>query len=116
MNPLYFVLNDEVVEVKGDKQPVGGLQYGSTRSYTKTSVNLEGVDMIYLASDGYQDQFGGSLNQKFMKKRFKQELLNIHLLPTQEQKIRLDDLLNNWMREVAEKQIDDVLVMGVRVS
>jgi hypothetical protein len=116
MNPLYYIKNGEFFEIKGDKKPIGGLHYGYSRSYSKINIDLQGVEMIYLASDGYQDQFGGKDNMKFMKKRFKGELQRVCGMPIHLQKEQLDNSIKEWMLEGSEKQIDDILVMGIKVA
>jgi serine phosphatase RsbU (regulator of sigma subunit) len=64
-------------------------------------------------SDGYQDQFGGDLGKKFMKKRFLELIHKIADLPIEEQQQQLELTLNDWMGD--EKQVDDILVMGVKL-
>ena len=69
--------------------------------------------MIYMFSDGFQDQFGGIHNKKLMSKNFKQILAKIHHQPMDTQKQLLVQKFNNWKQD--NEQIDDVLVMGFRV-
>ena len=69
--------------------------------------------MIYLFSDGYPDQFGGKKGKKFMVNQFRQLLLSIHKKPMEEQKRLLDKTLEDW--KGAEDQVDDILVMGVKI-
>ena len=64
-------------------------------------------------SDGYVDQKGGPEVKKFMSKRFKNLLLDIHEEPMFDQKTKLEKTLGNWMGD--QMQIDDILVVGVRV-
>ena len=77
------------------------------------SFEIEDGDMIYLFSDGFQDQFGGELGRKFMKKRFKELLLTISNKPAQEQHDILENTMSEWIKDT--RQIDDILVMGIRV-
>ncbi|GAB4123845.1 MAG: hypothetical protein OHK0045_03900 [Raineya sp.] len=67
-------------------------------------------------SDGYQDQFGGAERKKFSSKRFKQLLLNNATLQMTEQKYHLETAMNEWMAESQEKQLDDMMVIGLQVS
>ena len=53
-------------------------------------LDIEKGDMLYLFSDGFQDQFGGEQGRKFMKKRFKELLASISEKPTKEQHEILD--------------------------
>jgi serine phosphatase RsbU (regulator of sigma subunit) len=68
----------------------------------------------YLSSDGYIDQFGGPNQRKFMKKGFKRLLLEIQDTGMAEQKEILSNKLEEWRG--SGPQIDDILVLGVRIS
>ena len=111
-NPLIIVRNNEAIEYKGNKQPVG-LLMGDLQPFTNHKINIEKGDMIYLFSDGFQDQFGGVNGRKFMKKRFKSLLVEIALKPTHQQHEILDKTITEWIKDT--RQIDDILVMGIRV-
>ena len=98
--------------IKADKTPIGGdtdIKY----NFTGHTVELQEGDTIYLLTDGYQDQFGGSRNKKFTIKRLKQLLLNIQDNNMIEQKEILRKAFNDWKGD--EEQVDDILVIGVRV-
>jgi serine phosphatase RsbU (regulator of sigma subunit) len=68
----------------------------------------------YLFSDGYIDQFGGPHGRKFMKKNFKRLILDIQDNPMEKQKELLNNNLLEWRG--ASPQIDDILVMGIRID
>ena len=70
-------------------------------------------DMIYTFSDGYPDQFGGPNQKKFMIKNFKRMLQEIHMKSMEEQQLIMKKTLADWMAET--DQIDDILVIGVRI-
>jgi ligand-binding sensor domain-containing protein/serine phosphatase RsbU (regulator of sigma subunit) len=117
MNSLYIMKNGEFVELKADKKPIGGTETDE-RIFTNHTISLDdappGKTMLYLTSDGYKDQFGGEKGKKFSSKRFVEVLQNIYTLPAQEQRQKLEDTMNEWMGK-EQKQIDDMLVIGVRV-
>ena len=69
--------------------------------------------MLYIFSDGYADQFGGPLGKKYKFRRFRHTLLTIHNMPLNKQKSFLNENLDNWMGDL--EQVDDVLLIGVRV-
>jgi len=69
--------------------------------------------MFYLFSDGYIDQFGGVSGKKFMNKRFKELLMDIHGKPMDDQCSMLLNNFSDWKQDLM--QVDDVLVVGVRV-
>jgi len=110
-NPLVLIRNNELVMYKADPMPIGiGAITG--RNFTKHSLDIQKGDVIYLYSDGYEDQFGGERNKKFSRKRFRNLLFEIHSLSMTEQKKTLEGTLDNWMD--GEEQIDDITVMGIR--
>ncbi len=119
MNPLYYIQNQEFTEIKADKVPIGEKRHEDF-VYSKHEIllsfagseNPQGLN-LYLCSDGFQDQFGGEQNRKFMVGNFKKLLLEISEKTLPEQKQVLEQRFENWKGK--EKQTDDILVMGIRV-
>ncbi len=64
-------------------------------------------------SDGYVDQFGGERGEKLKAKNLQKILLEVAHLPMQEQNFVLEFELNKW--QGAEPQIDDILVIGLKI-
>ena len=113
-NPLFLVREGEIFEIKGNKFPIGIFLEKETKKFTNHKLQLETGDVVYIFSDGYSDQFGGSKGKKFMQSQFRNLLLDIHRKPMPEQKRILDQSLEHWRGE--EDQVDDILVMGMRVN
>ena len=67
---------------------------------------------IYLFSDGYIDQFGSNNNERFSSRRFIEMIHNMQNLDMSEQFINLSKQLDTW--KGSEKQIDDILVVGIK--
>lgn len=108
--PIYLIRDRSLTELKGDKIIIG--MNPENRTYKDFEYDLLDNDVIYMFSDGYVDQFGGSDNKKFMYRRFRYLLLNIHLYPFSDQKAILEENMKNWMgRNV---QVDDIMVIGFR--
>ena len=110
-NPLVIVSGNEISTIR-DSQAVG-LETGVKKPFTKHSIKLKKDDMIYIYSDGYQDQFGGDNGKKYMTANFKNLLLKISKEEEKKQNKLLELELANWMQK--EEQIDDICIMGVRV-
>ena len=68
---------------------------------------------IYLFSDGYMDQFGGPDRKKFGSQKFKELVLSNQQLSMQKQKELFATAHAQWKGNTP--QIDDILVMGVRL-
>ena len=111
-NPLICIRNEELIAIKGNRMPVGiyGKMGGDFESH---NLQLESNDSIYLFSDGYADQFGGSKGRKFLTKNFRRLLHQINTLPMEEQKKVLRITLKDWQGEMS--QVDDILIIGFEV-
>ncbi len=113
-NPLIYIKNQKLYEIKANSMPIGGnSSYKIEQKYIKHTIKVDAPITIYTFSDGYQDQFGGVKNKKYMKSKFKQLLLEIHALPMPEQHKILKETFIKWKQNY--EQIDDVLVMGVKI-
>lgn len=111
-NPLYIIRNKEFIEYKGNKMPIGS--YINEKPFTNHEISLQKGDCLYMFSDGFVDQVGEKCGRKFLKKRFKQLLHDIHHHPMPKQKEILSKTLASWKGE--RQQIDDVLVVGFRIT
>jgi len=110
-NPLWIVRNEEIIEYKGDKQPIG--KFDNPTPYTTHTIELQKGDTIYIFSDGYADQFGGEKGKKFKAANFKELLLSVQKEDMQTQKEIINKAFAKWKGNL--EQIDDVCVIGVRV-
>jgi serine phosphatase RsbU (regulator of sigma subunit) len=112
-NPLWLIRQGkaEIEELKPDKQPIG--KYAHAKPFTTHQTDLVRGDLIYLFTDGYQDQFGGEKGKKFKAAQLKELLLSIAHLPMDEQKEKLESALVNWIGSF--EQVDDICMMGVRI-
>jgi len=111
-NPLYLIRKGEVVECKADKQAICSFEPG-TKHYTTHTLELEAGDTLFLATDGFVDQFGGPHGKKFMRRRFRELLVETAELPVERHEAHLRNAFETWRGE--EEQVDDVLVVSVRV-
>ncbi len=111
--PLIHVRDNELIEVKADKFPIGGGDDYGSEVFSNQEINTQPGDVFYMFSDGYPDQFGGEKGKKFMNKRFKNQIIDNHTLPMQDQAKMFMDLFDAWKGE--HEQVDDVCVIGVRV-
>lgn len=112
-NPLYIIRQGEIIQTKANKFPIGSYIKGKTYDFTNHKIALEKDDQIYIFSDGYADQFGGPRGKKLMYRRFRELLIKTSQFPVNEQKNELQLALDNWKKN--EEQVDDILVIGVRV-
>jgi serine phosphatase RsbU (regulator of sigma subunit) len=112
-NSLYYVSKGMFHEIKADKFPIGVNTDGKVDNYTNHVIQLEKGDCVYLYSDGYADQFGGPRGKKFKYNQLKEMLMNISTLPIEEQRQAIEFRFDEWKGHL--EQIDDVVIIGVRV-
>jgi serine phosphatase RsbU (regulator of sigma subunit) len=112
--PLFILRKQELLIVAGDKMPIG-ISSKLKTPFTRQELKLEKGDILYTFSDGYPDQFGGPRNKKFMIKRFRELLVEIHSKPMRQQKNILQKRLEDWMHESDCEQVDDITVFGVKI-
>jgi serine phosphatase RsbU (regulator of sigma subunit) len=113
MNPVLYLSNQKIRELKANKRPIGGLQNRKMQAFEEVEVEWENDSRLYLFTDGITDQFSESDNKKFGKKQLIQFFEQNQHLNMKEQAEQLQKTLQKWMG--ASKQIDDMLVMGLRI-
>jgi sigma-B regulation protein RsbU (phosphoserine phosphatase) len=113
-NPLYLVRDSELQQFAPDKFPIGAFMGEELNKFKNNEIDIKSGDVLYVFSDGYQDQFGGPKNKKFMTKRFREMLVEINDQPMKEQKETLNTRIYDWMGEDND-QVDDILIIGIRI-
>ena len=109
---LYFMQQGELVEIKGDKFPIGGGIYKNQTNFTTHIIEVKKDDGVYFCSDGFPDQFGGPDNRKFGSKRTRSLIQEQHTLPMTQVYKNFANTWENWRGD--ERQTDDVLMIGIK--
>ena len=112
-NPLWILRKNEIIEIKGNKFPIGSFIDESIQNFDNHEFKLKKGDILYVFTDGYADQFGGPKGKKFKDKNVKKLLLDNCHEPMDKQKEILENTMREWKGEL--EQIDDILIMGVRI-
>jgi len=89
-----------------------GAHFAGEKEFSQQAMTMQDGDVLYLFSDGYADQFGGPDGKKFMRRRFKELLLQASILNIHEQHDFLMQSFENWRGN--HEQIDDIMVVGIR--
>lgn len=114
MQYFYLVRDNELMEYKGNRKPIGGAAAMESSYYFTTHLfQLKEGDMIYFTTDGYIDQLQQTTEKRFGKTRFKQLLLLISDLPTNKQKKNLIEQHEKWKGNLP--QTDDICLLGFKV-
>ncbi|MFI5203587.1 MAG: tetratricopeptide repeat protein [Flavobacteriales bacterium] len=110
-NPLWYISNEKLIEIKPNKQPIG--KTDKPTPFTSHAIDLKSGDSFYLFTDGFADQFGGEKGKKFKYSNLQKLLLeNSHLEP-QALNSKLQTTFDAWKGDL--EQIDDICIIGVRV-
>lgn len=111
-NPVVILRNGELIELKGDRQPIGVFE--NAVPFRQHEMPLQSGDTIYLYTDGFADQFGGNAGKKFKQQQLKSLLLQNHKKALNEQREILENTFRAWQGKL--DQVDDVCVMGIRIK
>ncbi|EAY25713.1 stage II sporulation protein E (SpoIIE) [Microscilla marina ATCC 23134] len=115
MNPLLYIQDNEMTVIKGTRYGINGHRKGGERiQFALHTIDISTPTMIYMFSDGIQDQFGGEQGKKFSSKRLRNLLMELHALPIDEQKQQLAQAVDQWQGDL--HQIDDMLLIGARLE
>ena len=122
-NKLYFssanrkiciVSQDKSTHIlEGSHYPIGGWQVEKNRKFESSSFNFQKGDILYMGSDGFQDQIGGPKNKKYSSKRLHTFFKEINEDSFESQKVKLEKELKTW--QGTNDQIDDICILGVRL-
>ncbi|NOQ74569.1 MAG: SpoIIE family protein phosphatase [Crocinitomix sp.] len=109
-NPLWIIRGGELLETKANKQPIGS--FDRATPFTSHSFELEPADVVYIMSDGFQDQFGGEKGKKFKSGKLKKLIVSIQDQSLAEQKDLMRKTFIDWKMDF--EQVDDVCIIGVK--
>lgn len=110
-NDLHIVRKNELVTLKAMRQPCG--YSPAAKPFETVHFELKMGDSIYATSDGYADQFGGEFGKKYRVKNLLQQLLVLNHLSLEDQRNVFLNTFEDWRGDL--EQVDDVLLMGVRI-
>lgn len=112
-----FLIHDTQIEVlKATSKSIGGLsllgEVEPERSFNMESVELKPDSLLVLSTDGFFDQLNEE-DKKFGINRFKELIVNLSAQEPSDQLRILENTFSDWKKETP--QLDDVLVLGVRI-
>ena len=109
---IYVARNGEINKLKGSRMPIGRHPRQDT-PFESFTFDLQKGDMVYLCSDGIQDQFGSPDNIKFTTKRLA-DMLQQHCdedILTQYDSF--SKIVDEWKK--GREQFDDQTLIGIRI-
>jgi tetratricopeptide (TPR) repeat protein/serine phosphatase RsbU (regulator of sigma subunit) len=112
--PLWIVSAEGLLEVAGTRQPIGYVEEPKAFEEVELMLGSRAPAMVYAFTDGIVDQMGGPKGRKLLPKGLREWLLSLWNQPVAEQAESLEALFETWRGD--RPQIDDVTVVGVRIS
>ena len=109
--PLVTVSNGILDVYEPTKCPIG--IYPMHLGFKNETIDTQKGDMVYIATDGFADQFGMSENRKFSRRDFFNLLSKNAAEPCDKQREELYEEFLKWRG--ARKQTDDITVFGIRL-
>jgi serine phosphatase RsbU (regulator of sigma subunit) len=112
--PLFYVEDNKVKMLKGDRYSVGYKQCDFNHKYKEKILNVKEGMKFYVSTDGYIDQIGGEKDFPFGKKRFQKLIEQYHNKPMEEQK---KIFLDKWEEYKGNyEQVDDITLIGFEID
>jgi tetratricopeptide (TPR) repeat protein len=104
---IYQKAGVELLVAKGSRKGIGASN--ARDKFTSMKFDVKPGDRVLLSTDGFQDQFGGPGNKKFMVKQLRDIVLENGHLKTKNLKDVLTLRLSEWQGDL--QQIDDICLM-----
>lgn len=116
--PLLRLPKEGEMEVyKSPRLMIGGVEGDDEKEveeqFKLETLQLDDGDKIFLSSDGFQDQFGGPDDKRYMGRNMRKFLEKTRDLKMKEAGSKVEEEFDRWKGD--QEQTDDVLVIGVEV-
>lgn len=110
---LIFFRDKTLELIKGDKYGIGGLHNESTIHFKNNFLTYDEGDVLYMCTDGYADQFGGTKGKRMMTRNMIKILEKSLSFGVNDQEQLLNHWLDKWQGNY--EQTDDILLIGIQL-
>ena len=110
---VHLERNNELKEFRGNRFSLS-LEGNNLGLFTSQKIKLESGDVIYIASDGIRDQFGGEQNKKLKRRGFESLLNNLSTVSFENRAEHIDSFIKNW--QGSNYQVDDQSILCIKFS
>jgi serine phosphatase RsbU (regulator of sigma subunit)/tetratricopeptide (TPR) repeat protein len=110
-NDTLLVVEGKMEIIEADRKAIGEK---IDNKFTQREINIPKNSYLYLFSDGFHDQIGEETNKRFMSKNLRSLLLANYTQPAEKQQEILEATFRAWKGNT--RQLDDVLVMGLKLK
>jgi len=111
---LLLAKKNEIKVFRGNAYPIGSKPIEGFKSYEAICICYDEDDILYLGSDGFQDQVGGVYNKKYRTTSLRKFIYANSKLPLKDQKRELEDEFHRWKGN--QSQRDDICIIGMKLS
>ncbi|GAB5464602.1 MAG: hypothetical protein Kapaf2KO_00380 [Candidatus Kapaibacteriales bacterium] len=115
-SPIYIYRRpeNEIQRINGSSDSIGGVLSKHSKAFESHRFECNSGDMVFLGSDGINDQFGGVDGRKKLgRRRLANILMEIANTKADKQSEKLIEKLEEWQGEA--EQLDDMLMIGIRI-
>lgn len=109
----FLIYTDETFTMfKGDNKHIGDSAPDDFKFYSTHYTPFTHEDLVYLFSDGLQDQFGGDNDKKFTFRRVLGMLEDYAHLPLPDQRNHFEEIIDEWIGN--SEQTDDITLISIK--
>ncbi len=111
--PLYHLNKGELMEYKGNRKAVGGLQLlrKADENFVNYDIPVSSGDRIFFFTDGLTDQLGGPHGRKYSPARVREKILENQSFTMKQYHQLFESEFEEWKQGF--RQLDDVLMIGI---
>ncbi|MBL0708593.1 MAG: transporter substrate-binding domain-containing protein [Sulfurimonas sp.] len=111
--PLFYVEDEELKTIKGDRYSVGYKKCDKDHQYKEHTVKVKEGMQFYISTDGYFDQNGGEKSFPFGKKAFKNIIYEYSCETMADQQEVFLNKLDEYQGD--EETNDDITLIGFKI-
>ena len=116
--PLLLMRHGELIQYEADRMPIGA-NMNINKPFTNNIIDIEPDDIVYIYTDGINDQFSATDNAiKFTAPRLRSLIMANYQLPFPQQRIIIEKAFDDWRTSPTTgemiHQTDDMLLVGVK--
>ncbi|CAN8141305.1 PPM-type phosphatase domain-containing protein [uncultured Thiomicrorhabdus sp.] len=112
--PLFLHTESELTEIRGDRHSIGYRSSKSDFNFTDHEITINAPLSVYLTTDGYLDQNGGTKGFPFGKRRFKQMINELSDIEMAQQKNEFLQHLHDYQGN--EQTNDDLTIVALKIE